>query len=89
MVDQRDQWSAVLYVVDQAPAPQCTVNVTPRRVEQLQVKPGRKFRWTNTSVIDGRPMQSGEVVADRLGLLTVENVVVAKTGNRLALVAVE
>ena len=86
MVDQPAEWAVTLYLVEKAPADQCTVNVTPRRLQALQVKPGMKFRWTNTAVSEGKQVQTGEAVADDLGLVTVERVIVTKSGNRVRFV---
>ena len=45
-----------------------TVDVTPRRCQKFKVKPGEKFKWTNSSG------GSGTVTADKNGLVTVTKV---------------
>ena len=67
----------------------CTVDVTPRRLQKLKIKPGQRFRWTNTAVSDGEQLQAGAVVADKHGLVTMEKVIVTKHGNRILLTRVQ
>jgi len=69
-----------------APKNTCTVNITPRRLQRLKTKPGEKFTWTNTSLKDGKQVQSGTAEADKYGLVTMENVIVTKDQNRIRLV---
>jgi hypothetical protein len=68
-----------------APKPECTVNVTPRRLRAFRVEAGRTFKWTNTSVADKAVVQSGTAAADRWGLVTMKKVKVTQGGNRLTL----
>jgi len=51
-----------------------TSDVTPRRTRQFKPKPGEKFQWANTPLGGGGGTQSGEVVADEDGLVTIPNV---------------
>ncbi len=53
-----------------------TSDVTPRRTREFKPKPGERFRWENVPLAKGaryKP-QSGEVVADEDGLVTVPGV---------------
>ena len=67
----------------QAPRDSCTVDITPRRCQKFKHRPGAKFTWTNTSLADGKVIQTQTTVADQWGLVTLEKVVVAKGKNRL------
>ena len=62
-----------------------TVDVTPRRTQQFHPTPGALVRWRNLRVSDGVEIQTGTVMADALGLMTVTNVTVSPIGNRLRL----
>ena len=62
-----------------------TVDVTPRRTQQFHPTPDALVRWRNIRVNDGGEIQSGTVTADAFGLMTVTNVTVSPSGNRLRL----
>jgi pimeloyl-ACP methyl ester carboxylesterase len=83
IVDEAGRWSIEISVIDNGPASEASVDVTPRRLQQLRVTPGDVFAWTNTR---GRQVvQQGEVVADEWGLVTVPQVRVTRGGNRLSI----
>ncbi|KKL94211.1 hypothetical protein LCGC14_1866960, partial [marine sediment metagenome] len=54
-----------------APLDRCSVDLTPRRCRRFKAKPGEKFTWTNTTVADGKVVQSGAASADKGGLVTL------------------
>jgi len=84
VTDEKDEWSMTLGLVDKAPKDQCTVNVTPRRLQQFKLRPGEQLQWTNTSAADdGKEVQTGRCTADKLGLITLEKVIVTKGKNRV------
>ncbi len=83
IVDTTEKWEMTVAIGKGAPAEDCTVNVTPRRLQQFKAKPGDTFNWTNSSA--GKEIQSGKVTADKWGLLTLENVTVSKVKNRLVI----
>ena len=85
IVDEADRWEMTVYLVANAPKDECTVDLTPRRVQKFSVTPGRKFKWTNTSVKESKELQSGAVVADKWGLVTLEKLTVTKGANRVRL----
>lgn len=85
LVDRPDRWEITLGLVEKAPKDQCTVDLTPRRLQQLQPRPGQVFHWRNVSRSDGRQLQAGEATADRHGLVTLEKVRVGRGKNRVAL----
>ena len=70
-------------LVDKAPRDECTVNITPRRLQQFQPKPDQRLRWTNSSASDNREIQTGLATVDRHGLVTLEGVRVTQGQNRI------
>jgi pimeloyl-ACP methyl ester carboxylesterase len=82
--DEVGRWSMVLKLNSQAPKDECRVDVTPRRCFQFRVREGVKVKWRNLTA-GGQEVQSGEIVADKWGLVTVAGVQVNKEGNRLTL----
>jgi len=90
VVDLPDQWQAKLLTRDLTtlwgtlPAPESlTVDVTPRRVQHLDPAPGSLLHWTATRTSDGAQVQSGTVLLDSLGRVTVPSVKVYRTGTTL------
>lgn len=86
MVDEPDRWAMTLRLNKKSPKPECTVDVTPRRCQQFKARPGERFRWTNTPAGESTAVQSGEIAADRWGLVTVPRMEVRQDGNRLTIV---
>ena len=69
-----------------APKDECTVNITPRRLQKFTIKEGDKLKWTNTSLVDNKVVQSGTATADKWGLVTLDKVMVSKGKNRVSVV---
>jgi len=74
-----------VWFIPSCPEDSCTVDVTPRHCKRFEAKRGERFRWTNTSVADGKEIQSGRVTADEWGRATLRRVTVMKGRNRLTL----
>jgi hypothetical protein len=83
VVDEPAKWEMTVALMQPAPKDRCTVDVTPRRLQRLEARPGQSFAWTNAPAGGGKAVQSGKVTADKWGLITVEGVQVTKGGNRL------
>jgi pimeloyl-ACP methyl ester carboxylesterase len=83
LVDRPDVWEMSVALVERAPQHGCTVDVTPRRVQQFKPAAGTQLRWTNRSLAEDRVIQSGIAVVDPLGLVTLPGVKVDKGRNRL------
>ena len=83
VVDRSDGWEMTVGLIDKAPEDQCTVDVTPRRLQRLKPNPGRQLEWTNTSLSTNKQIQAGQVTADRQGLITLEGVRVGRGKNRI------
>ena len=83
VIDTAKTWEMTVALTEKATEEQCTVDVTPRRLQKFNSRPGAKYIWSNTS--EGKKIQSGEVTADKWGLFTLKRVIVGKTGNRIAI----
>lgn len=83
IVDQPGAWEMTVAIMDKAPKDECTVDLTPRRLQQFTVKAGDTFTWSNNNA--GKEVQSGTGIADTHGLITIEGLKVAKAGNRVRL----
>lgn len=71
-----------LNLMKDAPKDICRADVTPRRVQQFKPGAGQKVMWENLS-LDGRLIEKGEAVVDSVGLITLNQITVAKGGNRV------
>jgi pimeloyl-ACP methyl ester carboxylesterase len=60
-----------------------TVDITPRRVQQFVITPGKAYDWENIHLSDGKVLANGTVIAGVNGLLTIPGVQVLPDGNRL------
>jgi hypothetical protein len=78
VVDTTDRWEAVLWLSNASAKEETTVDVTPRRCRKFRPRPGDKFRWKSGG-------QSGEIAADRYGLVTAPQLRVTKAGVRLTI----
>lgn len=81
IVDTPDKWEMTMGLTATAPQDECTVDITPRRLQRLKILPNRMYKWNNTS--QGRSVQSGRVTADKWGLVTLQGVAVGKSTNRI------
>jgi hypothetical protein len=85
VVDEKDRWEMTVFLIGAAPDSRCNVDVTPRHCKSFKPKPGEKFKWTNTSLKDGRPAGSGIVTADKWSLVTIPQTAVTKGKNRIVI----
>jgi hypothetical protein len=85
VVDQLDRWEMTVGLVEKAPRDNCTVTITPRRLQGFRLQPNQRLRWANVTVDDGREIQTGQATADEYGLVTLENVRVGKSKNRIVI----
>jgi pimeloyl-ACP methyl ester carboxylesterase len=74
IVDTPTRWETTLKLTPSAPQNDCTVDVTPRRLQAFRAIKGEKIRWS----VEGGAR--GEITAD---LITVPAVRVTKSGARL------
>lgn len=78
IVDQPGQWEMTVGLINTAREDTCTVDITPRRLQQFKAEPGQVFSWSNISLASDTEVQSGQVTADSYGLVTLEGVKVEK-----------
>jgi pimeloyl-ACP methyl ester carboxylesterase len=83
VVDIPYRWEMTVSLTPRAPDEECTVDITPRRLQQFRTQAGQKLTWTN--IAETKKVQSGEVIADRWGLVTIQKVAVTKKGNRIVI----
>ena len=90
LVDEEGLYEVTVYLIESAPKNECTVNITPRRCQRFKPAPGAKLAWTNSprrlaasDIASPDNAQSGDVTADKWGLVTLEHVKVSKAGNRI------
>ena len=72
-------------LIDRAPQDACTVDITPRRVQQFKPAPGTQVRWTNRSLAADGAAASGTATVDQLGLITLPGMNVGKSKNRITI----
>ena len=83
LIDTPGQWAITLFLRPSAPKDTCTVDLTPRRLQQFKTPAGRRFRYT---VAEGeRQFASGTATADEHGLLTLKRIPVTKGKVRVAI----
>jgi len=92
VVDLPDRWEMTVGVTPTAPKDECTVDITPRRLQKLKVKPHQAFAWTAVrkprlagAVAGEDQTQAGTATADKWGLVTLKGVKVVRGGTRVTL----
>jgi hypothetical protein len=85
VVDERSRWASTIYLVEDAPRPEATADITPRRCRSFQPRPGDDVSWSLSDEATGNRVQEGVAKADRWGLVTVKDMPVAKTRRKLEL----
>lgn len=83
IVETPKKWETTIALIEKTPEEQCTVDITPRRLQVFRSEPEQKFRWSNFS--GGKKVQSGEASADKWGLLTLKRIIITKSGNRITI----
>jgi len=79
-VDTASQWSISLRTTDNDTH---TVDITPRRLQNLTIIPEASYIWENRQVENSLLVASDTVVADKYGLVTVPDFIITPEGNRL------
>ena len=65
------------------------MDITPRRLQHFDVTPGQTYYWENKQLSTGIIVQSGTIIADEYGLITVPGFSIEKStwGNKLIITA--
>jgi pimeloyl-ACP methyl ester carboxylesterase len=87
IVDEPDRWEITVGLIDKAPKDDCSVDLTPRRLQRFAAKaaPGSVFSWSNDVTPGNRRVQSGSAKADGWGLVTIEGLRLTKGKHRISL----
>jgi pimeloyl-ACP methyl ester carboxylesterase len=92
VTDNNDAWAVALSTRGLStlwgplPAPESlTVDVTPRRLQHFHPSVGAAIDWTARRASDNALVQTGTVNVDALGLVTIPQVKVYRTGTNLSL----
>ncbi|NCD34685.1 MAG: PKD domain-containing protein [Spartobacteria bacterium] len=85
VVDTATNWAMTVALMDSSPQAETRVDITPRNLQNFQVQPGFVIEWNNVDVSSDSVVESGEVIVDSLGLVTLEQVLVSTNQNRFAL----
>ncbi|MBN2898456.1 MAG: prolyl oligopeptidase family serine peptidase [Clostridia bacterium] len=83
ITDTAERFEMTVALVEKAPETQCTVSITPRRLQHFQVKAGETVTYKNVDITTGTIITSGYVTADANGLITLEKQTVNKGKNRI------
>ncbi|MFO7900044.1 MAG: hypothetical protein R6V58_13410, partial [Planctomycetota bacterium] len=89
IVDTEEAWEMTVFLTAGAPKPDCTVDLTPRRLQQFKTPKGSKFAYTVTDVQENKPLAQGTVTADKHDLITLRQIPVTKTRVRVKIVPVK
>ncbi len=87
IVDVTNRWEITIYLSKKAPKNFASVDITPRRLQEFKIQKGKIYYWENFSLKENKVTQSGTIVPDKFGLLTIKKFLVSKTGNILRIFA--
>lgn len=79
IVDEPQRWEMSIWLTKHSPEDVATMDITPRRLQMFTVQPGERVRWQ----VEGDNPQSGTVVADHYGLVTLPAVKISKSKSRI------
>ncbi|WXR60973.1 right-handed parallel beta-helix repeat-containing protein [Peptostreptococcaceae bacterium AGR-M142] len=85
LVDTDNKWEMTVAITQKAPQDSCKVDITPRRLQSLNSNAGDSYTWSNIDLSTGMVIESGEVLADDNGLITIEQITVSKNKNRVVI----
>jgi len=82
VVDESEQWNMTIWLIDVAAYESCTVNITPRRLQNLEHGPNSTYHWELTDQ-EGYTLLNGNAITDSNGLFTILTVPISKTKRTL------
>ncbi|OGJ90031.1 MAG: hypothetical protein A2268_12685 [Candidatus Raymondbacteria bacterium RifOxyA12_full_50_37] len=81
VVDEPSQWEMTMWLNSSAPQTTETIDITPRRLQQLMHGAGSTYTW---EFVEGvTPVASGNATADVNGLITITGLSLSKTQRTL------
>jgi hypothetical protein len=89
MIDLNDRYEIALRLEGISDHNTATMDITPRRLQHFDVTPGQTYYWENKQLSTGNIVQSGTIIADEYGLITVPGFSIEKStwGNKLIITA--
>jgi len=87
VIDTERAWEMTVTLAAGAPKDGCRVDITPRRLQKMAVKPGARFIATVVDVSGGKELWRGTATADEHGLLTLRQIPLTKGNNRVKIAA--
>lgn len=88
IVDTPTRWEITLLPIDQSVRNSC-LDLTPRRLQKMQVKPDQRYRFKNTDNKTGRLLQEGIIKPDQWKSLIIQKLEVVPDGNHIIIEAVK
>ena len=85
LVDTESRWEITVGIIDKAPEEYCMVDITPRRCQQFKLNANEICTWENVDISSGEVIESGQVTADENGLITIPQIKVGKSKNRIVI----
>lgn len=79
IIDEPKTWEISLWLAKNSPVEEATMDITPRRLQKFIVQPGERVQWQ----VEGEHHQSGTVLADRYGLVTLPAVKISQLKSRI------
>ncbi|MHB1457270.1 MAG: alpha/beta hydrolase-fold protein [Armatimonadota bacterium] len=83
LADEKNMWSVEIKPYEYIKGA-VVVDVTPRRLQRLQVKKDVKYYYTNKD-ISGNLLQSGYIEADGMNLITLKSMEISLAGNAITI----
>jgi hypothetical protein len=89
MIDLDDRYEIALRLEGISDHNTATMDITPRRLQHFDVIPAQTCYWENKQLSTGNIVQSGTIIADEYGLITVPGFSIEKStwGNKLIITA--
>ncbi|MBN2795303.1 MAG: right-handed parallel beta-helix repeat-containing protein [Clostridia bacterium] len=85
LVDEVNHFEITSFLMDTAPEVSCTVDITPRRLQNFEIQVGDIVYYQNIDCSSGMILDAGMEKVDAYGLITIPQQIVNKTGTQLKL----
>ena len=79
IVDTPQRWEMSIWLADHSLEAVGIMDITPRRAQRFKLQAGERVRWQ----VEGEIRQSGTVLADQFGLVTLPAVKIGKSKSRI------
>jgi hypothetical protein len=85
LIDTPGLWEITVGLTEAAPQGLCTADLTPRRLQQFKTMRGKPVLWENRDLRTGKIIESGTVLPDTYGLITLPHIQISKEMNRISI----